>query len=161
MNNNENYVNDLGVFRATVKRCFERGPIKQSKAACYIEFERITDKAIVSMRFSNPLNASDLYRISKVVHELKGKFMKAEELKSYGQEKIIAFLNKFAGERVNIYVRPHELPGFKKVIWGVEDVVHGKFSALNANDNGPSLPSGDSALPSLDDLSKADEDIPF
>lgn len=127
----ENYVNELGVFKATIKRCFERGQVKQSKPACYLEFERDSDKAIVSMRFSNPMNSADLFKVSKVVQELTGKYIKVDVLKTYAQSKLIESLNKLSGTKANVYVRPHDIPGFKKTIWGVEDVINEKFTATS------------------------------
>lgn len=147
-----NYVNELGVFKAAVVRCFEREPKGKSKAAVYMEFERISDKAIVSMRFSSPMTDSDYFRISRVVLELQGKMIKTDELKKVGQKKVIEALDRMKGEVVNVYVRPREWTaqdGYKGTIWGVEDVVHGKYSVGHRNDSNP---AGDEAPGEAEDL---------
>lgn len=136
----DNFINELGVFKAAIVRAFEREAKGKSKPACYIEFERLSDKAICSMRFSNPLMASDLFRISKLIKEIKGKMIKVDALKTRKQKETINYLNTFKGECVNIYVRPFEFEGkdgYKGKMFNVEDVVNGKWEIsqpMNAAD---------------------------
>lgn len=146
--NDQKYINELCVCEATILRAFERARKGQSKEACYLEFGR-KDGAICSMRFSSPLTASDLYRISKLIKELKGKFMKADELIKFSQAKLIESLDAMKGTLCNIYVRPHEWDTGKgmKTIWGVEDVVNARYKLSNSVPDAPAVPQTEEELP--------------
>jgi len=123
-----NYIEELGVFKAKVNGAVARGPKEKSKAACYIEFSRVSDGSISSMRLNNPLAKSDFFKISKVVKAITGTAYKIDELEKFPQDKLIDRLNQFKDQVVNIYVTPFEIPNTNKTMWNVDDVQSGKYA---------------------------------
>src|SRR6267142_3572233 len=142
------YIEELGVFKAKVTRAFARAPQEKSKPACYIEFERITYGPISAMCLNNPLTKNDLYAISQLVRAIDDKIVKVEQLTGFSQEALIARLDAYKGQVVNIYVKPFELDtgSFKKTLWNVEDVINGRYNPSSVT------PSVSAPVPS---------DIPF
>jgi hypothetical protein len=141
------YIEELGVFTVKINRAFERAQQEKSKPACFVEFERVSDGAITSLRLQNPLSKADFFKISKLVEAVTGKRVSMEELAPVSQANIIKRLDSFKGQTLNVYVKPFELNtgSFKKTMWNVEDTVSAKYV----------LPT---ATPSDDSLG---EDIPF
>jgi hypothetical protein len=121
----QNYLQNIGAFKATINKVITKEAGPKNKAAYYIEFKDSIGR-ICAMRLSKPFNVYDWPRVARLISLFKSGNITVELCQKIGEQKVIATLQSFVGKDVVIFVDANEYQG--KVMFQVLKVIDEKFS---------------------------------
>lgn len=127
---NQQYIDELGIFKVKFKKVIQRQAKGMSKAACFLEFEDRLSR-VTSFRMNNPLTKADFFNISRFIKAVSGKSVPTDALEKAGQSLVLLGLNKYVDLEVLAVITPFEFEDKQtkamKTMWKTELFIDPKF----------------------------------